>query len=34
MTTMQQEIIEALKVKPVINVEEEIRKSIDFIRHI
>ena len=32
MTTMQQKIIEALKVKPNINVEEEIRVSIDFMK--
>lgn len=32
MTTMQHEIIEALKVKPSINVEEEIRTSIDFMK--
>ncbi|MEI4771437.1 ammonia-dependent NAD(+) synthetase [Psychrobacillus sp. FJAT-51614] len=32
MTTMQQEIIEALKVKPNIDVEEEIRASIDFMK--
>lgn len=32
MATMQQEIIKALKVKPVINVEEEIRTSIDFMK--
>ncbi len=30
--TLQQEIIEALKVKPTINPEEEIRKSIDFMK--
>lgn len=29
---MQQEIIKALRVKPVINVEEEIRTSIDFLK--
>ncbi|MFJ8066276.1 ammonia-dependent NAD(+) synthetase [Psychrobacillus sp. NPDC096426] len=32
MTTMQQKIIEALKVKPNIDVEEEIRTSIDFMK--
>ena len=32
MTKMQHEIIEALKVKPSINVEEEIRTSIDFMK--
>ncbi|ALC87868.1 NAD synthetase [Bacillus sp. FJAT-22090] len=32
MTTMQHEIIEALKVKTSINVEEEIRTSIDFMK--
>ncbi|MFJ5770959.1 ammonia-dependent NAD(+) synthetase [Psychrobacillus sp. NPDC093180] len=32
MTTIQQKIIEALKVKPNINVEEEIRVSIDFMK--
>ncbi|SES38825.1 ammonia-dependent NAD(+) synthetase [Psychrobacillus sp. OK032] len=32
MATMQQEIIKALRVKPVINVEEEIRTSIDFLK--
>lgn len=29
---MQEEIIKALKVKPIINVEEEIRTSIDFMK--
>lgn len=32
MTKMQQEIIKALKVKPIINAEEEIRTSIDFMK--
>ncbi|MFF2754865.1 ammonia-dependent NAD(+) synthetase [Psychrobacillus sp. NPDC058041] len=32
MTTKQQEIIEALKAMPTINAEEEIRKSIDFMK--
>ncbi|MFJ7973302.1 ammonia-dependent NAD(+) synthetase [Psychrobacillus sp. NPDC096389] len=32
MTAMQEEIIKALKVKPIINVEEEIRTSIDFMK--
>lgn len=32
MATMQQEIIKTLKVKPVINVDEEIRNSIDFMK--
>ena len=32
MSVKQQEIIEALKVKPVINVEEEIRESIGFMK--
>lgn len=32
MPTKQQEIMEALKVMPIINVEEEIRKSIDFMK--
>jgi len=32
MSTKQQEIIEALKVKPVIDVQEEIRISIDFMK--
>ncbi|WP_144511692.1 ammonia-dependent NAD(+) synthetase [Bacillus sp. FJAT-22090] len=32
MTTMQQEIIEALRVKPIIDVEKEIRLSIDFMK--
>lgn len=29
---MQKEIMEALKVKPIINVDEEIRRSIDFMK--
>lgn len=32
MTTRQQEIIEALKVKPIIDVDKEIRLSIDFMK--
>ncbi|TQR11008.1 ammonia-dependent NAD(+) synthetase [Psychrobacillus soli] len=32
MATMQQEIINALKVKPVVNIDEEIRTSIDFMK--
>lgn len=32
MTAMQEEIIKALKVKPIISVEEEIRTSIDFMK--
>lgn len=32
MNTLQEQIIEALKVQPVINVKEEIRKSIDMLK--
>ena len=32
MRPLQQKIIETLRVKPVINPEEEIRKTIDFLK--
>lgn len=32
MNTLQEQIIEALKVQPVINVKEEIRKSVDMLK--
>ncbi|MDX1772303.1 MAG: NAD(+) synthase, partial [Planococcaceae bacterium] len=32
MPTLQQEIIEELKVKPVIDPKEEIRRTIDFLK--
>ena len=30
--TLQQEIIEALGVKPTVNAEEEVRRSVDFLK--
>ena len=33
LSVLQQQIIDELKVKPTINVEEEIRKSIDFLKN-